>query len=342
MAISKAATRTRKSKAEVQEEFGKLETQVHSEKLEQDQKSLENQKIRESEIKEAVAEISAESIVQKLGNTSLEISKYLSEVSSRLITGASMLQNLRDAVTLEKRELERLHKIDLAKTAIDFLVEEYQQKKLILEDEAVKAKAQWEKEKELIEFEAKEFEELLKKNRAREREDYEYQKTLERKKRENEFEEAQRQSERKNKEKQEGLEKFWKERELKLSEKETRLETLEKENAEFPQRLAKEVERAVLEAVRSETAKREQEKILLQKEFETEKKLSDLRLKTLEDTVAKQYLQIESLSNRLDEAKNQVQDIAIKAIEGASGARALSHVNQIAMEQAKPRSSPPV
>jgi hypothetical protein len=31
------------------------------------------------------------------------------------------------------------------------------------------------------------------------------------------------------------------------------------------------------------------------------------------------------------------QGIAVKAIEGASGAKALSHINQIAMEQAKNR-----
>jgi hypothetical protein len=37
------------------------------------------------------------------------------------------------------------------------------------------------------------------------------------------------------------------------------------------------------------------------------------------------------------DAKQQVQDIALKAIEGASGSKALSHVNQIAMEQAKNR-----
>jgi len=35
--------------------------------------------------------------------------------------------------------------------------------------------------------------------------------------------------------------------------------------------------------------------------------------------------------------QQQVQDIAVKAIEGASGSKALSHVNQIAMEQAKNR-----
>lgn len=40
---------------------------------------------------------------------------------------------------------------------------------------------------------------------------------------------------------------------------------------------------------------------------------------------------------QLADAKQQVQDIAVKAIEGASGARALSHINQIAMEQAKNR-----
>jgi len=31
-------------------------------------------------------------------------------------------------------------------------------------------------------------------------------------------------------------------------------------------------------------------------------------------------------------------EIALQAIEGASGAKALAHINQIAMEQAKPRS----
>jgi colicin import membrane protein len=30
-----------------------------------------------------------------------------------------------------------------------------------------------------------------------------------------------------------------------------------------------------------------------------------------------------------------VQEIAVKAVEGASAAKALSHINQIAMEQAK-------
>ena len=57
----------------------------------------------------------------------------------------------------------------------------------------------------------------------------------------------------------------------------------------------------------------------------------------LEPTIAANAAHITTLEKQLAEAKQQVQDIAVKAIEGASGARALSHINQIAMEQAKNR-----
>ena len=60
-------------------------------------------------------------------------------------------------------------------------------------------------------------------------------------------------------------------------------------------------------------------------------------MKTLEETLARNAAQIAALEKQLADAKQQVQDIAVKAIEGASGARALSHINQIAMEQAKNR-----
>ena len=74
------------------------------------------------------------------------------------------------------------------------------------------------------------------------------------------------------------------------------------------------------------------------KEREADGRVSELRIKTLEESFARQTTQIAALQKQLDDAKQQVQDIALKAIEGASGARALSHVNQIAMEQAKTRS----
>ncbi len=47
---------------------------------------------------------------------------------------------------------------------------------------------------------------------------------------------------------------------------------------------------------------------------------------------------VEQVVRQLEDAKRQVQDIAVKAIEGASGAKALTDVKQVLMEQAKSRS----
>ena len=107
--------------------------------------------------------------------------------------------------------------------------------------------------------------------------------------------------------------------------------------AQFPDRLKAEVERAVSEGVGAADAARRQEIVLLKKDAETEKRVAELRIKTLDEMVERQSAQIEALEKQLADAKQQVQDIAVKAIEGASGARALSHINQIAMEQAKNR-----
>ncbi|MEA1965261.1 MAG: hypothetical protein U9O41_09120, partial [Candidatus Aerophobetes bacterium] len=58
-------------------------------------------------------------------------------------------------------------------------------------------------------------------------------------------------------------------------------------------------------------------------------------IKTLEATIAKQASQIEALTKQLNNATSQVQNIAIKAIEGTSGVKGLSTVNEITPEQAK-------
>lgn len=62
-----------------------------------------------------------------------------------------------------------------------------------------------------------------------------------------------------------------------------------------------------------------------------------MQVRTLQETIARQADQVASLQKQMDEAKRQVQEIAMRAIEGASEAKALSYVSQIATEQAKAR-----
>ena len=110
---------------------------------------------------------------------------------------------------------------------------------------------------------------------------------------------------------------------------------MRKEAQEFPETIKTESDKAAVLAAKAAEQKFEQEILLLKKEAETEKRLATMQINTLEEAMARQAAQIAALQKQVDEAKLQVQDIALKAIEGASGAKALSHINQIAMEQAK-------
>src|SRR6266536_1591710 len=325
-------SRARRSKPEVEKEFSKVVDEAAEQKENTDSKTQEIARLRQAEIQQAV-----EGIVQNLSNLSLEISKALAEISGKLVSEVERLTSIREAVALQTKELERLHKIDIAATAIDHLVLDYQSQKQTLEAEISAQREAWSAEELQRAREQKEYEENLKKQRQREVEDYEYKKTLERKKAQDKYEEETRVLEKKNKEKQEELEKSWKQRETALREKEEEGARLRKEVDEFPARLKMEVDVTVSNAVKSAEQRFEQERILLKKESESERRLAELQIQALQDQLARQSAEIEKQRAQVEDAKRQVQDIAIKAIEGASGAQALSHIDKIAMEQAKTR-----
>ncbi len=330
-------SRARRSKPEVEKEFSKVAEEVAEQKESRDSKTEELARLRQAEIQQAIEGISVEGVVQNLSNLGLEISKALAEISGKLVSEVERLNSIREAVALQTKELERLHKIDIAATAIDHLVLDYESQKQKLEAEISAQREAWSAEELQRAREQKEYEENLKKQRQREVEDYEYKKVLERKKAQDKYEEEMRLLEKKNKEKQEEIEKSWKQRETALREKEEEWTRLRKEVDEIPARLRTEVDAAVSNAVKSAEQRFEQERILLKKESESEKRIAELQIKALQDAIARQSAEIEKQQAQVEEAKRQVQDIAVKAIEGASGAQALNHINKIAMEQAKTR-----
>jgi colicin import membrane protein len=334
---TKMAVRPKRSKADIEEEFSGIREEVAAAREAGDSKTQELLKLREAEVAQAVEGVSVEGVVQKISTLGLEVSRALSGISDMLVQEVNRLASVREAVALEQRELGRLHKIDVAATALDQLVQDYTRERERLEAEIAAQRKAWQEEGQRTERERKEQEENLRKQRQRETEEYEYKKALERKKAQDKYEEERQFLEKQNREKQEGLEKTWQQREAALKEREEELIRLRNETAEFPSRLQKEAEQAAALATRAAEMKLEQQILLLRKEAETEKRVSDLQVKALEETATRYLAQIASLQKQLDEAKQQVQDIAVKAIEGASGARALAHINQIAMEQAKHR-----
>lgn len=332
-----AAAHPRRSKADVQQEFLKIREEVAATREGRNAKVEEAATLREAEVRRAVDDLSVEGVAQTISALSVQISKSLANLSDNLIAEVQRLMTIREAVALESEGLQRLHKIDIAATALDQLVQEYDSKKQALEVETSAGRAAWDAQEKARERAEKEYDENLKKQRQRETEEYEYKKTLERKKVQDKYEEEMRTLEKKNREKQEALEKAWQERDGAIKEHEEEYSGLRQEVSSFSSRLQAETEHAKSEATQQTEQRFEQQVLLMTKEREADRRLSDLQIKTLEESVARQTAQMVALQKQLDEAKQQVQDIAVKAIEGASGARALAHVNQIAMEQAKTR-----
>ena len=337
MAKTAVTARPRRSKADVEQEFLKIREEATVTRESRNAKAEEAAKLREAEVRQAVDGLSVEGVAQSISALSVQISKALADVSDNLIAEVQGLATIREAVALESEELRRLHKIDIAATALDQLVREYDSKRQALEAEASAEHASWDAEVKARERAEKEYDENLKKQRQRETEEYEYKKALERKKTQDKYDEEMRALEKKNREKQEALEKSWQERERAIKEREEEDLRLRQEVGSFSSRLQAETERARSEAAQQTEQRFEQQLLLMTKDRETDRRLSELRTQTLEESGARQTAHIAALEKQLDEAKQQVQDIAVKAIEGASGARALAQVNQIAMEQAKTR-----
>ena len=302
-----------------------------------DPKIEEAARRHETEVREAVEGVTVESVVQRISGLGLEVSKALSGLSGKLTEEVQLLASVREAVGLERKELDRLHNIDVAATALDQLVQDYARQKQELETEIAARRARGKRKPRAPTANAKNRKRpsgssangkakisSTRRHRSARRLRISTTKRFVSRKRRT------RKSRRR-------LEKSWQLREAALKEREEELARLRKEAEAFPKRLETEAAAAAERARREAEARLQQETLVMKKDAEAEKRFGELRVKTLEETVAHQQAQIAALEKQLADAKQQVQDIAVKAIEGASGARALSHINQIAMEQAKNR-----
>ncbi|MGB3692869.1 MAG: hypothetical protein WA865_01735 [Spirulinaceae cyanobacterium] len=74
---------------------------------------------------------------------------------------------------------------------------------------------------------------------------------------------------------------------------------------------------------------------LRNKEIEGERHNYQLRVQALEETIENQAGRLVSLGKQLDAALKQVQDLAVKAIEGTSNRNSFEAMKEIAIEQAK-------
>src|SRR5262252_7319610 len=111
----KAPVRAKRSRAEMQQEFAEIQEQAEM--------------AREAEVRQAAQGITVEAVVQKISGLGLEVGKALADVSEQLTQEVRVLATVREAVALERKELEQLHKMDVAATALDQIVQDYAREK---------------------------------------------------------------------------------------------------------------------------------------------------------------------------------------------------------------------
>lgn len=117
--------------------------------------------------------------------------------------------------------------------------------------------------------------------------------------------------------------------------RETELVTLKKEVDAFPRTLEQAVTRAREEALAVLRRDLEHMAALTAMEREWERKMLEQRIAHMQAAHAELDKTNNGLRDELALAQKQVQEIAGRAIEGASQARAFQSVNQIALEQAR-------
>jgi colicin import membrane protein len=290
------------------------------------------QEAKDAHAKNVLADVSgltAETAVKKVTEAGLTINKTLAGINEQVISLVEELKQLDEAIHLKTEELNGLHGKDVAASAIDVLVAEYDKKKAELEAEMERLQKDIADSRAKAAAEAAAEREAAEVARKRAEEQYAYDTQLSRKKDQDAFAEGLRLQAAQERDRKEKLEKEWATREEALKLREKELEDLRKQVAEFPLVLKKETDTASAIVGNRVKADWELKLTLATKDAETAQRVATMEIASLKDTATKQAQTIQTLQAELNEAKRQVQAIAEKALESASGARALAEVQGV-------------
>ncbi len=284
--------------------------------------------------------------IENLAKIQLGFGSAASELSEQLTTQASKLAEIREAVDKEVAELKQLHDLEISEDILETLVksyednakayqEEFSQRYELLSQAILEERNTWVKEQEEHNLTTKEQNESLHKTRQREAAEYKYDLELQRKLETDEYEQRQKALYKELSEFQQEINKQWTEREKEISEREKQFEEAKAKVEAFPKEKEAAIKKATEEGKGIAHYQAKIKADLYAKEVEGQKRFYEQRLQSLEQTISNQDARIQNLAKQLDSALKQVQDLAVKAIEGSANVNSYQAVKEIALEQAK-------
>lgn len=283
--------------------------------------------------------------IESLAKVQMGFGTAVSELSEQLTTKAANLEELRGAVAIEIEQLEELHELEIAPDTLDNLlkaygsnaqtfVEELSQKQETLVQEFLQQKKAWEREQEEHKRLGKERNDERNKTTQREVAEYKYDLELQRKLSNDEYEQTQNRLNNELEEFRQVQEKQWTEKEKVIAEQEQQIAEA-KSKVDFAKEKELAIKRATEEGKGIAYYQAKIKTDLYAKDVEGQKRFYEQRLDSLAQTIQNQEARIQGLAKQLESALKQVQDLAVKAIEGAANINSYQAVKEIAIEQAK-------
>ena len=308
------------------------------------EKKLEEKKAKE--VIQVADSLSTEGIARETSNLKIEAGKMLAQISDRMEEEINRYKTIQNAVTLKEKELHELYEIEKSAMTLAALIESQNQKRQVFESEIAAKKedlnqeieasrAEWEKEKNDYEGMIKERDIAEKKRRDREKEEYDYAFKREQKLAKDKFEDEKAKLEKEIQMKKEQMEGELRLREKAIAEQEGELNELRKKVGAFPKEMEAALNKGIKETTERLNLEARNREELQKKEFIGERNVLTTRIESLEKTVKEQSEQIAKLAQQLEKAYQQVQDIAVKTIEGTSNIKSFAGIQQWINEQAK-------
>lgn len=316
-------------KNEILDAYNALLKEMKEQKKHAPKQKEELVKKHEEKALKVASTLSQEEIIKTLASVKVQVGKSLDQLEEKLIERYREYMDLETAIDTARRNLEEIHSISVEAESLAALVQcqqetkdefevEMEEKREELEYEIAETKRQWEIEQEEQVWKRKEELNRQQIEQKREEEEYKYQQKIMKQKDSDAYQANKLALEKELEEKREQVERELTSREQMVAEKEERFDELSTKVESFPEQLQK----AIAET-RKETTEKVQRDLqfkmeLSQKEMEGERKLFQQRIESLESKIKEQEQQINQLTQATNKAGQQVQSIAVKAIEGAS------------------------
>ncbi len=342
----------RNTKQELLSAYKTLLKQVEAKEKKELKPEKKSQEKEKEKILAEVNAITTEAVEKNIRHLKGEIGDILTQLSDRLGGEVSKLEKIQKGIWIKEAELKEIYEIDKSAATLAALIEAHHQEREMFEEEMTGKKEKllreieqtretWEAQQERYQTDIKERHEIERKKREREKEEYEYAFQRERQLAKDTFndEQARLSAEKESIEKEiatirKQSEEILSEREQSIQAREEEIRLLKAQVDRFSQELENAVSEAVTESTEKINFEADYKEKLILKQFEGEKNVLKTRIESLEKTVKEQSDQISKLSQLQEMAYQKVQDVAVKAIEGASNTASYSALQKRLAEQA--------